>query len=256
MTRPLVRILLIADAAVFMLQLLADRLIPFTSWFALAPTMVAQGAVWQLGTYLFLHGGVWHLLMNLLALFMFGTAVEARMGTRAFAGLYFTSGVGAGLVSLAAGWGQPVSVVGASGAIFGVLIAFAVFFPYRPVTLLLFFVLPVTLQARWLVAGYAWIEAMYLLSSGGLGHLAHLSGLAFGWAWLKAPGWVAAARDAGRRRRAERQMRIVHRARAEERSLQEEVDGLLDKISKRGMAGLSAEEKQRLVEASERLKRL
>lgn len=178
------------------------------------------------------------------------------MGTRPFAGLYFTAGVGAGLVSLAAGWGKAVAVVGASGAIFGVLLAYAVFYPYRPVTLLLFFVVPVTLQARWLVAGYAWVEAMYLLATGGLGHLAHLSGLVFGWGFLKAPEWTARARDRIRRRRVDRQMRIVHRARAEERSLQEEVDVLLDKISRKGMAGLTAEEKRRLVEASEQLRRL
>ena len=253
---PLVRILLAANVGTFVLQVLADRLFPFTTWFALTPLKVAQGAVWQVATYLFLHGGVWHLLMNMLALFMFGSAVEARMGTRAFAGLYFTAGLGAGLVSLAAGWGQPVSVVGASGAIFGVLLAYAVFYPYRPITLLVFFVLPVTLPARVLVAGYAVVEALFLLSTGGLGHLAHLSGLAFGWGYLRAPEWAARARDRIRRRRVNRQMRIVTRARAEERTLQEEMDRLLDTISRKGMAGLTPEEKRRLVEASERLKKL
>jgi len=256
---PLVRALLVANAVVYALQLLADRLFPFTAWFGLDPVLVAKGAVWQLVTYAFLHGGIWHLLFNMLALFVFGTAVEVAIGTRAFAGLYATSAVGAGICSLAVAWGRSTVLIGASGGVFGILMAYALLFPYRPVTLLVMFVLPVTLQARWLVAIFAWIELMLLMSSGtgrGLGQVAHLTGLLFGWAYLRGPGWIARWREAARRRRVERQFGFVRRGRERHDRLQEEVDGFLDKISKRGMAGLSEAERRRLYEASEELKKL
>jgi membrane associated rhomboid family serine protease len=189
--------------------------------------------------------------------------VERRLGTTAFVRLYSISGVGAGLASFAvvqiAAPGAPVTMVGASGAIFGVLIAFAMLFPYRPVTLLVFFVLPVTMQARWLVAVFAFIEALTLMRGGGvhgLGHLAHLSGLVFGWAYLKSPAWSARWVERARRRRVERQMRIVRAGYAERDRLQAEVDALLDKISREGMRGLSDAERRRLVQASEELRKL
>ena len=148
----MVRVLLMANVGVFVLQIFADRFFPFTHWFGLVPAEVARGAVWQLFTYMFLHGGMFHLLFNMLALFMFGGEVEAELGTKRFGALYFVSGVGAGICSVILGWGVGTAVIGASGSVFGILIAYAVLFPYRPITLLIFFVLPLTLQARWFVA--------------------------------------------------------------------------------------------------------
>jgi len=253
---PLVRVLLIANVAVFVLQSLADRLFPFTGWFGLVPLNVAHGAVWQPVTYMFLHGGVWHLLFNMWALFVFGGDVERRMGTLDFAGLYAACGIGAGLCSLAFAWGSPTPIIGASGAIYGVMLAFAVFNPYRQITLLVFLVLPLTLQARWLVAILAGVQMLFLIDHPGAGYVAHVAGLVIAGIYLRAPDWWAAARLTVRRRRVERQIKIVTVARKTERKLQEEVDDLLDKISKKGMSGLTADEKKRLYEASEELKRL
>ncbi len=255
---PLVRALVVANGAVFLLQLLADRFFPFTQWFGLVPALVARGAVWQLGTYMFLHGGLLHLLFNLWALAVFGADVEQRLGTAAFARFYAFCGVGAGACALLLAWGSASVVVGASGAIFGVLLAFALFYPRRPVTLLLFFVLPLTLEARVLVAVLGALNVLMLAQAGGkgLGQLAHLGGLLFAWLWLRGPDFVAGFRTASRRRRAERRLKVYDAVSDERRSLQAEVDGLLDKISRGGMGGLSDREKRRLVEASERLKRL
>ncbi len=253
---PLVRILLIANVGMFVLQSLADHLFGFTEWFGLVPAHVAQGAVWQPVTYMFLHGGVWHLLFNMWALFVFGGDVERRMGSADFAGLYAACGIGAGLCSLAFAWGSPVAIIGASGAVFGVMLAFAVFNPYRPITLLLFLVLPLTLQARWLVAILAGVQMLFLLDHPGAGYVAHLAGLVIAGVYLRAPDWWDGARQAVRRRRVEKQMKIVIVAKKTERRLQDEVDELLDKISKKGMGGLTADEKKRLYEASEELKRL
>jgi membrane associated rhomboid family serine protease len=255
---PLVRILLAANAGVFVLQIFADRFFPFTHWFGLVPVEVARGAVWQLFTYMFLHGGMWHLLFNLLAIFMFGGEVESELGTKRFAGLYLVSGVGAGVCSAILGWGTGSPVIGASGAIFGILIAFAILFPYRPITLLIFFVVPLTLQARWFVALFGAVELLTLASTagGGLGQVAHLGGLLFGWIFMRAPRWIENARDAAERRERARAGRSAARLAEERRSIQEDVDHLLEKISREGMDKLTADERRRLVDASERLKRL
>lgn len=255
---PVVKKLLIANVAVFVLQLIAGPVIGLTPWLGLSPSSVAHGAIWQLATYMFLHGGIWHLVFNMLGLWVFGGDVEAQLGSRRFMVLYLFCGVGAGLCTMIFAWGSPMIVVGASGAVFGVLIAFAMFFPYRPITLLVFFVLPVTMEARWLVALFGGISALTLLSMPGpqLGHIAHLGGLFFGWLYLRGPGMLARVESADRQRRVQRQMKVVSEAKREQRRLQEEVDGLLDKISKRGMASLSEEEKRRLYEASEQLKKL
>jgi len=255
---PAVRVLILACAGIFLLQVVADRFFPFTYWFGLVPAQVARGAVWQLATYVFLHGGILHLLFNLLALWMFGSDVEERMGTARFVRFWFITGIGAGLVAVAFGWGERFPVVGASGAIFGILVAFAKFFPQRPVTLLVMFFLPVTLQARMLVLVYGAIEVMVLAQTGmrGLGQLAHLGGILFGWVALNLPDWSARLKGARERARSERRLRSFRAGDEERRELREEIDRLLGKVSRAGMAGLTPGERRRLVEASERLKRL
>jgi membrane associated rhomboid family serine protease len=258
---PLVRALLVLNGAAYAFRLMfglvsADSVLD--NLFGLVPNLVAHGWVWQLGTYMFLHAGLWHLLLNLLALFMFGGSVEAELGTRRFAALYAVSGVGAGLCAVAVGWGGTVPVVGASGAIFGILIAYAMLFPYRPVTLLVFFVVPLTLQARWLVALFGGIEVFTLMQAGrgGLGQVAHLGGILFGYLFMKAPAWTAQANERARARRAEAERRSARRIADDRKRMHEEVDVLLDKISREGMASLSEDERRRLREASERMKQL
>jgi membrane associated rhomboid family serine protease len=255
---PVTRILLIACVAVFVLQLLADRFFDFTGWFGLSPRLLVRGAAWQAVTYMFLHGGIMHLLFNMLALWVFGSEVERSMGPRRYAVFWFFCGIGAGLCSLVAAWGSPVSVVGASGAIFGVLLAYGAFFPDRPVTLLLFLIVPVTLTARWLVAIFAGVEVLILLAASGRspGNVAHLGGLLFAVIFLRGPDAVRAVRSAFLARRIRAHDRSLDRTGSERRRLQAEIDSLLEKISRQGMAGLSEDERRRLYAASERLKRI
>jgi len=255
---PLVRILLAVNAAVFVLQLFADRFFPFTHWFGLVPAEVARGAVWQLFTYMFLHGGMWHLLFNLLAIFMFGGEVESELGTRRFGALYLVSGVGAGICSLILGWGVGSEVIGASGAIFGILISYALLFPYRPITLLVFFIIPITLQARWFVTLFGAIQLLALASTPGVGlaQVAHLGGLLFGWLFMRFPAWFERIQAAAERRERAKASRFSSRLAEERRRIQNDVDHLLEKISREGMDKLTMDERRRLVDASERLKKL
>ncbi len=134
---------------------------------------------WTVVTYMFLHGGFWHLFLNMLGLFFFGPRLEARLGPRAFLTLYFCSGLGGALFSFL----PPMApVVGASGAVFGVLLGFARYWPNEPIYI--WGVLPV--QARWLIIFLA-AFSLYAGLTGvqdGVAHFAHLGGFAGGFLFL------------------------------------------------------------------------
>ena len=135
-------------------------------------------APWQLITYGFLHGGFTHIFFNMFAVYMFGSALEQFFGTRYYVTLYLVSIVAAGLTQLAfnAVLGSPVPTLGASGGVYGLLLAFAIYFPQQRLALIF---LPVPVPARIFVAGYALIE-LFLGVTGtqaGVAHFAHLGGM-------------------------------------------------------------------------------
>ena len=152
--------------------------------FAMIPVRVAmEGYVWQLFTYMFFHADISHLLFNMLGLFFFGTQIERRMGSREFLLFYLLSGFIAGLFSFAMYWiggAYMIFLLGASGAIYAVLLAFAVFFPHAQRYIMGIF--PV--RAPILVIGYTAIELFSQVFSvrSGVAHLTHLAG--FGFAFL------------------------------------------------------------------------
>jgi membrane associated rhomboid family serine protease len=152
--------------------------------FAMIPARVAlEGYVWQLFTYMFFHADIYHLLFNMLGLFFFGTQIEQRMGSREFLFFYLLSGFVAGLFSFAMYWvsgAYMVFLLGASGAIYAVLLAFAVYFPHANIYIMGMF--PV--RAPILVLLYAGIEIFSQVFNvrGGIAHLTHLAG--FGAAFL------------------------------------------------------------------------
>lgn len=209
-----VKVLIVATASVFLLQYLFPALNVFlTSWFALIPGQVVRGAVWQLVSYLFLHAGWGHLFWNMFPLWMFGVAVEQALGTRRFYQFYFLCGAGAGLVDtvlhLLLRPGVPTFTVGASGAIYGVLLAFGMLFPDQPVFLLL---PPVTIKAKWLVLGYGVLEFIFTFGAvDHVSHFAHLGGMFFAFLYLKGRFPMGRLRDEyqrWRRRRLQRRFEV------------------------------------------------
>ena len=189
--------LLILNGGVFMLELNSGG--PLINAFALWPLAdsLPQGffqavphfRFWQLLTYSFLHGGVMHLLLNMYALWLFGTRMERVWGSKTFAWYYIFCVIGAGFVqlivsSLAAGHGAIYPTVGASGGVFGLLLAFGLTFPNE--RLMLVFP-PVVLRAKWLVLIYGGIElwAGVTGSRAGVAHFAHLGGMLFGYLLLR-----------------------------------------------------------------------
>jgi membrane associated rhomboid family serine protease len=206
---PGVKLLVLACSTVFLVQTLADILLgpAATSWInhflGLVPLGPIPGLrVWQPFTYIFLHGGLLHLLLNMLWLWMFGRELELVWGKRRFLNFFFLCGVGAGLIEMLVKaipmfWGErpsDVPTIGASGAIFGILMANAVLFPDRRVWL---FPLPVAIPMRPYVAVIGAIEFFFTLGAGGdkVAHLCHLGGMLVAYVYLRRGSFLYSVRN-------------------------------------------------------------
>lgn len=148
---------------------------------------------WQPLTYMFMHGGFTHVLFNMFAVWMFGSVIERVFGSARYLLFYLTVGVGAALMNQGRNWIDPTlgninllingSTVGASGAVFGILLAFAMIFPNMPMYIMF---IPVPIKAKWLVLGYGALE-LFLGVTGlqpGVAHFSHLGGMLIGWALI------------------------------------------------------------------------
>jgi membrane associated rhomboid family serine protease len=199
-----VKWLLIVNVAVFVLWSLGSPEFQrgVLRYLALSTEWTAGSLyLWGLFTYLFLHGGVWHLVFNMLTLWMFGSPLERDWGTRRFLKYYFICGIGAGLCDLLANLllGHRTSTIGASGAIYGLLLAFGVCYPEQ--TVLMNFLFPI--KAKYMVMIYAAIELwMSIGVNSGVSNIAHLGGMAVGYVYLKSslpnlklPDWRGAYRQ-------------------------------------------------------------
>ncbi|MGI8499255.1 MAG: rhomboid family intramembrane serine protease, partial [Gemmatimonadaceae bacterium] len=166
---PWVSRLLIANVAMFMLQYLSPGM---TEQLVLVPALLPVRP-WTAVTYMFLHGGIGHIFFNMLALYFFGPRVEERIGGSQFLWLYFVSGISGALLSWI--FTPTVGVIGASGALFGVMLAYARFWPHDRI--LIWGIVPV--EARWLVVITTGVELFFIqpgARGGGIAHFAHLGG--------------------------------------------------------------------------------
>ena len=183
---PVTQALLIANVAVFLLEMSGMASL---GEFALWPPsgLGSQFELWQLVTYAFLHANFAHIFFNMLGLYMFGSEVERLFGSRFYAAYYLGCVVSAALSHLVVtGWmgGPPYPTVGASGGIYGVLLAFGVYFPHRRVLLL---IPPIPLPARVFVILFAAIELVFGVTgtAAGVAHFAHLGGMVGGWLMIQ-----------------------------------------------------------------------
>jgi membrane associated rhomboid family serine protease len=207
---PAVKMLVLICAGVFLAQTLISIVFgksveyhKVILWFGLVPLGPIPGLrIWQPFTYLFLHGGLFHLLINMLMLWMFGRELELVWGKKRFLDYFFLCGVGAGIITIIVKvlpmvWGvrpSDVPTIGASGAIFGILIANAILFPDRQIWL---FPLPVMIPMRPFVAVMAAIEFFGTLGSSGdnVSHLCHLGGMLIGWLYLRRGSFLYRVRN-------------------------------------------------------------
>lgn len=186
-----VKLLIIANVAVFIIQMIARALgsNSFIAYFGLIPAAVTEDLrVWQFVTYMFLHGGVFHIFFNMLTLFMFGNELERHWGTSRFLNYYALTGVGAGVCSWLVAMHSNTVIIGASGAIYGLLLAYGMLYPNRIVYLN--FLLPV--KVKWLVLIMGVMAFFSSVTGGepGVAHIAHLGGMLVGFVFLKSRDWV------------------------------------------------------------------
>ncbi len=264
---PWVRGLLVANAVVFLLGITVFTGPWFADLFGFQPHQVFR-RWWTPITYMFLHGGFLHLAFNMLMLFVFGTRVENRMGSRAFALYYFTCGLGGAVLSFGLLLTTTVAmVIGASAAVFGVALAFAWYWPDAEIYV---FPIPVPIKAKWLVIFLAAVNLFAAMNgtNNGVAHLAHLGGFLFGFIYLKGEEMmVGPARSiiANRPRPASVVPQLKRPARRaaqgaaapserRERSINDEVDRVLDKIRETGLESLTLSERKLLDERSRQLR--
>ncbi|CAN5376771.1 hypothetical protein BH23GEM4_BH23GEM4_15160 [soil metagenome] len=267
---PAVKWLLIANFAVAVLGVLLGvvGLHGVFDWLALYPPAVPTRP-WTLLTYMFVHAGFLHLLFNMIGFFFFGPPLEEKWGSAGFVRFYFVAGFGGAILSF---FLPGAVVVGASGAVYGVLLAYAMIWPDN--LIYIWGILPI--KAKWFMAALIAISVFGAFGGSGsnIAHLAHLGGLIAAFLYLKSPwapdpyGGLGPAR--GRERHwpklpwkrpdaAAVQQRadpaavpLARREAAKERELLEDIDRILDKISQSGMDSLSDGERTRLEEVSRR----
>lgn len=251
-------------AVVFVAQLVCE----FLRWdvhgikvmeyvFGLNGDRLAHGFLWQPLTYMVLHDGIWHILFNLLLLWMFGREVEYFIGPKPYAKLYLLAGALGGALWLAFNFNEVSPLVGASAGVLGCVIAFATLFPDRELTILVFFVLPVTLRAKYMALIAIAFDVVPLLthSQTNVAHLAHLGGAGLGYLYIKSlgygtmPRWLTWLRNL--ETRWQPKIKPVSQARTPEEFMREEIDPILDKISREGMQSLTKQERKTLESAKD-----
>ena len=255
---PGIRILIISNVAIFVLGWILPELNKYMVIYGgLVPDLFTKHFfLWQPVSYMFLHGGFMHLFFNMFALWMFGTELERQWGTPFFLKYYFISGVGAGILSAVIQPASQIPIIGASGAIYGLLLAFALMYPNRVVYLN--FLIPI--KVKYFVMIFAAIELFSSIGGGGDGvaHITHLSGMIFGYLYLY---WFQQRQKKGPRKKitftwGNKTKDYSKKAPRSDEKLNEEqeLEKLLNKVRLNGYASLKEEEKDRLLELSEKFK--
>ncbi len=249
--------LIIINIAVYIVQWIVEIFLgaDFYLILGLMPKyVVTKGYIWQLVTYMFLHGNLLHIFMNLFVLYMFGRTLEETWGSKKFLKYYFICGIGAGIFITLTSLGNRVPTIGASGAIYGLLAAYGVLFPESKIYLYAIF----PIKAKYFVIGIGVISFFSGISSQGslISHFGHLGGLLVGFVYLKFNEITYFFRknihfnnikaDA-RRRDVFGSWEDKYRR---EKPAEEEVNRILDKILRKGVESLTPEEKKTMDEYS------
>ena len=248
-----IKILVSVNFGIFLLQTVARTEGLFFPLFGLVPKMVwSEFMIWQPFTYLFFHGGIWHVLINMFVLWMFGSELERIWGKGHFLKFYFVTGVGAGLVTMIFGLNSMTPIVGASGAVYGVLLAYGLTYPNR--TVYLYGIIPI--KSLWFVIGIGVIAFMSSFDNvSQISHLTHLSGMVIGYLMLKRPVRFNDLWFTIRKRTLEYKIKHEEKKITQHQAIEREIDRILDKINREGFESLTEEEHDRLYKGSQSLSR-
>jgi membrane associated rhomboid family serine protease len=275
-----VTIILITNAVAFVVHSMLEYFwkFPVSHYLALSLDGLRHGYIWQFLTFQFMHGGVMHLLCNSIAIYFFGRAIEEDLGKVGFLKLYLTSGFAGGFLQMLGALALPShfggAVLGASAGAFGLVAAFATLYPERPLTLLLFFVIPVEMRAKFLLIISALLAIFgMVIPNDNIAHAAHLGGMIIGIAYIRyVMRWDEAFRIWRQNRSSPRPLKVVtpklnvgyasatnisnpplRSATVNEEFISKEVDPILDKISAHGIHSLTDQERKILEAARNRM---
>ena len=248
-----IKILVSINFGIFLLQTIARTEGMFFPLFGLVPKLVwSEFMLWQPFTYLFFHGSIWHVLINMFVLWMFGSELERLWGKEHFLKFYFVTGVGAGLVTMIFGLNSMTPIVGASGAVYGVLLAYGLTYPNR--TVYLYGIIPI--KSLWFVIGIGVIAFMSSFDNvSQISHLTHLSGMVIGYLMLKRPVRFNDLWFTIRKRTLEYKIKHEEKKVSQHQAIEREIDRILDKINREGFESLTEEEHDRLYKGSQSLSR-
>lgn len=248
MLSPFIKVMLITNVALFVLQ----QFMPELTWLlGLVPsqffTSDFPNRLYQPITYMFLHGGFGHVFFNMFVLWMFGTEIEFAWSSKVFGRFYLLAGLSGAILTLIVYPSQAIPTIGASAAIYGVLIAYWMLFPNR--MLYIYFILPV--KVKWAIPGMMLIG--FLFSGGGVAHMAHLGGIMFAFIYMKSDRKLFSLKSKIKNLRYKRQEVKLEKNRQQAADIMKKVDAILDKINAEGIQNLTKEERDFLEQASKDL---
>jgi membrane associated rhomboid family serine protease len=248
-----IKVLVSVNFGIFVLQTLSNAEGLFFPLFGLVPRMVwSELMIWQPFTYLFFHGGIWHVLINMFVLWMFGSELERLWGKSHFLKFYFVTGVGSGFLTMLFSLQSITPIVGASGAVYGVLLAYGLTYPNRQIYL--YGIIPI--KSIWFVIGIGMIAFMSSFNNiSQVSHITHLSGMLIGYLMLKRPVewrslWFSIRKRTLEYRVVQEEKKATHR-----QKIEQDIDIILDKINREGFDSLSQKEQDSLYKGSRSLSR-
>jgi len=243
-----IKILVSINFLIFLLQSVSKSEGLFFPLFGLVPKLVwSELMIWQPITYIFFHGGIWHVLINMFVLWMFGSELERLWGKSHFLRFYFYTGIGSGLITLLFNYQSITPIVGASGSVYGVLLAYGLTYPNRRVYL--YGLIPI--KSLWFVIGIgliAFISSFNNVSQ--VSHITHISGMFIAYMLIKKPIYLDEIIFKIRKRILEYQIYNKEKKVTEHRQLEKEINRILDKINSQGFDKLSEEEQHQLYKGS------
>ncbi len=248
-----IKVLVSVNFGIFVLQTLSNAEGLFFPLFGLVPRMVwSELMIWQPFTYLFFHGGIWHVLINMFVLWMFGSELERLWGKSHFLKFYFVTGVGSGLLTMLFSLQSITPIVGASGAVYGVLLAYGLTYPNRQIYL--YGIIPI--KSIWFVIGIGMIAFMSSFNNiSQVSHITHLSGMLIGYLMLKRPVEWSSLWFSIRKRTLEYRVVQEEKKATYRQKIEKDIDIILDKINREGFDSLSKKEQDSLYKGSRSLSR-
>ena len=246
-----IKLLISINFIIFILQSISSSENLFFPLFGLVPKLVwSELMLWQPLTYMFLHGGVWHVLINMFVLWMFGSELERLWGKNRFIKFYFFTGIGAGIVTMIFSHNSIIPIVGASGAVYGILLAYGFIYPNRKVYL--YGIIPI--KSIWFVIAIGFLAFISSINNNSnISHLTHLSGMVVAYLILKNPFHLKAIWFSMQKKFIENKLKKETKEKFKREKIKLDLNLILDKINREGYKSLTNEEQDQLYKSSKAL---